>query len=164
MCFFQHILITKQLNGMIVSDSWNDIYYSSQDAVTIVVHQRQAYLYRTVVFLLSLGNKNTSVMILRLCVVSYVLMSWFCLCLCVLCFDSLPSCVLSVSPVFSPLWFHFITSPAVPSHLFLVSSLAPVYLVSAFPVVFVSLLLLSGVKLCCWFGLCLFCLHFVLLF
>ena len=75
--------------------------------------------------------------------------------LCVLCFDSLPSCVLWVSPVFVPLcfpllcmfvspclpvlfplWFPFVVSPAAPPHLFLISSLVSVYLVS------VSLLLL----------------------
>ena len=83
---------------------------------------------------------------------------------CVLCFDSSPSCVLSVSPVFFlmcfpllcmfvspclpvlfPLWFPFIISPAAPPHLFLVSSLVSVYLVSAF-----ALCEFVASVCCCW--------------
>ena len=86
----------------------------------------------------------------------------------VLCFDSLPSCVLSVSPVFFPLCFPllcmfvspcllvlfplclpFVIPPAVPPHLFLVLPLMSVYLVSAFPLVFC--LSWSGfVRVCCF--------------
>ena len=98
----------------------------------------------------------------------------------VLCFDvmvlSLVSCVLmpcralSVSPVFFPLcssllwmfvspclpalfplWFPFVISPAVPPHLLLVSSLVSVYLVFAFPLVFVSSLFLFLLMFSCFY-------------
>ena len=92
------------------------------------------------------------------------LLSWFCLVAsCVL--ISTPSCVLSVSsvffpvfpslllrvclplsvcfvsPVFPPLCHPLVISPAVPPHLFLISSLVSVYVVSAFSLVFICLLL-----------------------
>ena len=48
----------------------------------------------------------------------------------------LPLSVCIVSPVFSPLCYPVIISPAVPPHLFLVSSLVSVYIISAFPFFF----------------------------
>ena len=122
------------------------------------------------------------------------LLSWFCLVAsCVL--ISRPSCVLSVSsvffpvfpslllrvclplsvcfvsPVFPPLCHPLVISPAVPPHLFLISSLVSVYVVSAFSLVFICLLLVcelcipppSPSSLCfqspillCFFFVCLF--------
>ena len=91
--------------------------------------------------LMSAGNVHLS----WFCVFYSVLMlSWFC----VLCFDSLPSRVRSVSPMFFLLVCMFVSTrhlrylTCVPPHLFLVSSSSSVCLVSAVLLVLVSLLLL----------------------
>ena len=71
-----------------------------------------------------------------LCLVSYVLVP----CPLVsspvflpLCFPLLCMFVSPCLPALFPLWFPFVISPAVPPHLFLISSSVSVYLVSAFP-------------------------------
>ena len=100
---------------------------------------------------------------------------------CVVCFDfSMPSCVLSVSPMFfhqspsvcqcSHPCIRFIISPVGPPHLFLVLSSVSVYLVSVFPSLLVwSLYLSASVCVHAPFHvhvLCvpLVCLHWILIF